>query len=176
MAFVLEDGTGLTNSNAYISPTEMTTYHLDRGVEISAQYDDTKKQRAIVAATDYVDLVFGPRMLGRPLLLEQALLFPRQYLYNKNFPCTLVEGIPQKLKNAVAEYALLEMITPGTLLPNPVVSETGLQVDTQYEKVGPIESRIKYLGSAVKTVKPFPKADRWMSDFITGTEGGSYRA
>lgn len=176
MAFVLEDGTGLDDSNAYITPAEMTAYHLDRGTEISAQYDDTLKQRAIVAASDYVDLVFGPRLFGLQLVQGQAMKFPRQFLYDPEFYYTAIVGIPTKLKNAVAEYAILELLNPGALLPNPVVSETGLQVASTYEKAGSVEERITYIASSVKTVKPFPKADRWMRDFISGTDGGSVRA
>lgn len=176
MAFVLEDGTGLPNSTAYITPAEMTSYHLDRNVEISAQYDDTLKQRAIVVGSEYVDLVWGPSLHGRVLLSTQALLFPRQCLYSKLRPCVPLTGIPRNLKYAVAEYALREMITPGSLLPDPVVSDTGMQVLITTEKVGPIEERIQYTGSAVQSMKSFPKADRWMYDFINNVQGGSFRA
>lgn len=176
MAFVLEDGTGLANSNAYITPAEMTAYHLDRNVEIAAQYDDTQKQRAIVVASDYVDLVWGPNLRGLVLVQGQSLMFPRQYLYSKQSPCLPLTGVPAKLKYAVAEYALREMITPGSLMPDPVVNETGMQVASTFEKVGPIEERVIYTGSVALTVKPFPKADRWMYDFVTDTQGGSFRA
>lgn len=176
MAFVLEDGTGLPNSTAYITASEMTSYHLDRNVEIAAQYDDTQKQRSIIVASDYVDLMWGPQLRGHVLLSTQALLFPRQCLFSKQRPCVALTGVPKNLKNAVAEYALREMITPGSLMPDPVVSETGMQVEASFEKVGPIEERIKYTGSVAVTRKSFPKADRWMYEFITGTDGGSFRA
>lgn len=176
MAFVLEDGTGLTNSTAYITPAEMTSYHLDRNVEISAQYDDTQKQRSIVVASDYVDLVWGPDLRGYVLVLGQAMMFPRQCLYSKSQCWLLLTGVPKKLKYAVAEYALREMITPGSLMPDPVVSDTGMQVLSTSEKVGPIEEKVLYTGAAVQSRLSFPKADRWMYEFVNGTGGGSYRA
>lgn len=175
MAFVLEDGTGIANANAYISPTEMKSYHLDRGVEISAQYNDTDLQRAIVKGTDHFEQVYGPDLLGRKLTTTQALSFPRACLYEPEFCYVPITGVPPKLKYAIAEYALRELINPGSLDPDPVVSDTGLQVSSTMEKAGPIEERVTYLGSEPRTVKSFPKGDRWVVDFV-GPQGGSQRA
>ena len=176
MAFVLEDGTGLANSNAYIAVATFDTYFADRGIVIDPSFTTTNKQNAIIAATDYVDQVWGPQFMGRPLLTTQALLFPRACLYRKDFPCQLVTGIPIKLQYGVAEYALRDMLSPGSLLPDPVVDETGLQTTATFEKIGPIEERKAFLGSAIREIKPFPKADKWIQDFIFGNGGGSYRA
>lgn len=176
MAFVLEDGTGLSNSNAYISTAFFDSYFSDRGVVVSVSFTNTNKQNSIVVATDYVDQVFGPNLNGRPLLTTQALQFPRACMYRKDFPCVLITGIPIQLQYAVAEYALRDMVTPGSLMPDPITDESGLQVSASYEKIGPIEERKAFLGSAVQTVKPFPKADKWMAYFTFGDGGGSYRA
>lgn len=175
MAFVVEDGTGKDDANAYITPAEMTQYHLDRGVEISAQYNDTDLQRSIVKATDYFEEEFGPDVLGIKLVVTQALRFPRAYLFDPEYSCVPITGVPAKLKNAIAEYALRELITPGSLQPDPIESDTGLQVLSTTEKVGPIEERITYTGSAAKTRKSFPKGDKWLTDFL-GPQGGSQRA
>jgi DnaT-like ssDNA binding protein len=173
-AFVVEDGTGLVNSNSYESLTEFSDYCNARGMDVT-QYNDADKQQALIKAAEYIDLGPGKRFRGRRLVQTQALKFPRECLIDPEF-CTFITGIPAKLKYAQSEYAYRELTTPGTLMPDPVVDDTGLQVLSTTEKVGPIEERKTYLGSSPKTTKPFPKADAFLRDYVTSEGARSYRA
>lgn len=175
MAFILEDGTGVVGANAYIDVAFLGTYHLNRGVPTASQYNSTDKEAAIVRATDYAELVYGPYYLGRKLTSTQGLRFPRHCIRDPESCGGYFPPLPVQLQNAIAEYALRELVTPFSLLPDPVVSDTGMQILSSKEKVGPIEESITYTGSAPASVKPFPKGDRWMVDLI-GPQGGSYRA
>jgi hypothetical protein len=174
MPFLVEDGTGLPNSNSYESVAEFNDYCSLRGLEITANYNDTDKQRALIKATEYIDLV--KNFKGRRLLSTQALKFPRAYLKDPEFCGVYIEGIPSKLKYALSEYAYRELVNPGSLIPDPETDASGLQVQSSFEKVGPIEEKKTYLGSSVKTVKPFPKADKYLVDYVDPTSGGTYRA
>jgi hypothetical protein len=176
MAFIVEDGDGLANSNSYESVAEFNAYCALRGLEITANYNDTDKQRALVKGTEYIDLVKGPHFKGRRLLSTQALKFPRACLRDPEFHCVFIEGIPDKLKNALSEYAYLEMTNPGSLMPNPETDASGLQLQSISETVGPIEEKKVFLASSVKTVKVFPKADRYLVDYMYSSTGGTYRA
>ncbi len=182
MTFVVEDGTGtVATANSYISLVEFAAYWLDRGVDVALiagiTYTSTQQQTALVRGTDYIDLVFGPRFGGYRLLFDQPLEFPRQCLYATGDPfLTPVTGIPEKLKKATAEYGMRAMTGNGDLLPDPVMDETGLQVQSLFEKVGPIEERRVFLGSSVRTILPYPKADAYLESYISGTQGGSCRA
>ena len=173
MAFVVDDSTGLPNSNSYESVAEFNAYCALRGLEITANYNDTDKQRALIKATDFIDLT--KKFKGRKLLVTQALEFPRAYLVVPGF-CEYVEGIPDKLKYALSEYAYIELLAPGTLIPNPETDASGLQLQSTFEKVGPIEEKKTFIGSSVKTVKLWPKADRYLIDFMVSQSGGTYRA
>lgn len=175
-AFVVEDGSGLANSNSYESVAEFDAYCNARGMEVTAQYDDTQKQRALIKAAEYIDLVPGKRFLGKRLLSTQAMKFPRACLRDPEFCWVFITGIPTKLKNAQSEYAFREMTTPGTLMPDPVVDETGLQLQSSIEQVGPIKEHKVFLASSVKTTKPFPKADAFLTDFVAPMGARSERA
>jgi hypothetical protein len=174
-AFVVEDGNGLSNSNSYESVAEFDDYCATRGMETSL-FNEQDKQRALIKAAEYIDLVPGKNFLGRRLLQTQAMKFPRECLPDPEFCGSFITGVPQNLKNAQSEYAYRELTTPGTLMPDPVVDDTGLQVQSIVEKVGPIEERKTFLGSSIRTVKPFPKADAFLRDYV-GLQGArSYRA
>jgi hypothetical protein len=165
MAFVLEDGTGLTNSNAYISLVEYRAYWLDRGVD-EGDVDDDELRAAIVKATMYVDTAFKFR--GQIKSSTQALQFPRAYLYDELG--LAIEGLPTRLKNGVAEYA--KRARTVDLWNVPEVDTTGL-VTSKREKVGPIETEFQYQAGSVQTFKPYPQADAWLRGLIL--QGGVYR-
>jgi hypothetical protein len=77
MAFVVEDGTGLPNSNALISPAFYREYHTSRGRTISGSVTDVQIQGWVVRATDYITKRFGTRFAGSRTLTSQSLPFPR---------------------------------------------------------------------------------------------------
>jgi hypothetical protein len=173
MPLVVEDGTGLDDSNSYESVAEFNAYCALRGLGVTANYNDTDKERALIKATDFIDLT--KKFRGRKLLVTQALEFPRAYLTVPGF-CEYVEGIPDKLKYALSEYAYIELINPGSLIPNTESDASGLQLQSTFEKVGPIEEKKTFIGSSVKTVKQWPKADKYLVDYVTSASGGTYRA
>lgn len=176
MTFVVEDGTGtVATANSYIDLAYFVSYWLDRGVDISS-FSNTLQQNALVNAADYIDLVFGERFYGYKLLATQPLEFPRQCLYEPDGFCTPVTGIPDRLKRAAAEYGYRSMTGNGELMPDPVTDETGLQVSATYEKVGPIEERRNFLGSSIRKIVPYPKADMLLDRYTRGNDGGSCRA
>lgn len=176
MTFVVEDGTGtVATANSYISTAYFGTYWLDRGVDVGT-FSVTLQQNALVRAADYIDLVWGEHFRGFKLLSTQPLEFPRQCLFEPDGFCTPVTGIPERLKRAAAEYGYRSLTGNGELMPDPVTDETGLQVEATYEKVGPIEERKTFLGSSIKRIQPYPKADMLIARYTDGGQGSSYRA
>jgi len=96
---------------------------------------------------------------------QQPLEFPRLYLYDK--AGNLVEGIPDRLREATFEYAY--RANSADLAPDPTVDATGLQVTGNQTKVGPIETDIKYAeNSTIRITKPYPAADRLLQEYVTG--------
>lgn len=158
MAFVLEDGTGLSNSNALIDVAFADTYFGDRGIVAWTGDDATVKQPAIVRATDYICKRF--KFLGDKYLETQALEFPRVY-DDADDP-----QMPVKMQQAVAEYALRALT--GELAPDPTTDDTGGRVLEKFEKVGPLEERTRYSEGTAGTsvLKPYPAADMLLRGLI----------
>lgn len=172
MAFTVEDGTGLENSNAYISLAFATAYFGDRGVAAWTG-SDTVKQQAIVRATDYIETRYGQQFRGTRGSPTQALSWPRSNAFDDNgFELT---GVPVQLQKAAAEYALRAL--SASLMPDPVTDTSGQSVKMKKEVVGPIEETTEYHGSGViQTIKPYPAADRLLAGLVLGSQGRSIRA
>jgi hypothetical protein len=90
--------------------------------------------------------------------------FPRGVLFDSNG--IRVIGIPEKLKEACAEYAVRANV--ALLYTDPSVDATGRVVTEKMEKVGPIETRTKYeAGSALtQLIAPYPAADQLLKEYI----------
>lgn len=159
MAFVSEDGTGLSNANSYSSVAYADAYFADRGI-LTWDGTDALKENWLIRATDYIDLRFRSRFKGSPLTPTQALAFPRK-IYT-------VSCFPDDVKKACCEYAL--RAKTGALAPDPVVSETGQVVSKTEEKVGPIEEKITFSANAsnstIALFKPYPAADFLLAPWL----------
>lgn len=165
MTFTVEDGTGLTDANSYIAVAYADAYHSARG---NTTWDGTTayKQTLLIKATDYIDTRWGLRFKGTILLATQALKFPRNGLYDSLG--NMIEGLPENLKKAAAEYALRALSAP--LMPDPVTDETGRVVIGRDEKIGPISESIQYAKSeSVQQIKPYPAADRLLAEYINSS-------
>lgn len=98
----------------------------------------------------------------------QPLSFPRAQLRDKFG--ILVTGIPDNLKKATAEYAL--RANSVALAPDITVDETGLQRTMLREKVGPVETEVRYASGSPRTIiTPYPAADLLLSDYMLNTSG-----
>ncbi len=162
MTLILEDGTGIDNANAYTDATAFKIYHKDRGNEFSAGTSEIEK--AIIRATDFVDRKYGGRFKGvKEFASENELEFPRLKLFNR--AGILVTEIPDKLAWATAEYAL-RALTEDLFL-TPTIDETGLRRIGFRDKVGPIETEVKYAESTTRELeKPYPVADKLLSEYL----------
>jgi hypothetical protein len=126
---VVEDGTGKTNSNSYISEADLTTYATDRGITISGT-----NAVLLIQAMDYIESL---DFVGNKNTDAQALQWPRYGVVIDGYSVGSDE-IPQLLIDATAEVAL--GIDGGV---NPLaVGER----DTVREKVDVIE--VEYSSSA----------------------------
>lgn len=169
MSIIVEDGTGMIDSDAYVSVAEADAYFGLRAIATWAGLSTAEKEAAIVDGTDYIGIRWSC-LKGEVVNEFQALPFPR----------TEWDGIPVALKRACMEYALLS--SEGDLWLRPEVDPSGLAVAERTEKVGPIEERIKFgvnnqtgVGTYMKFA-PIPKADTLMRAFVCNEQGRVIRA
>ena len=171
MAFVVEDGTGVINANAYILVAFADTYHTERlNTAWTELTDETFKEGAIIKATDYIDYRWDFIGKRKKALELQTLKWPRISAFVKRENKTLVPNqVPYDVERACAEYAILAVTlaaaadTLGELAPPPDIDDTGGKLIGKREKVGPVEEELKFSGSfGLFTLRPYPAADNYL--------------
>nr|BDD43781.1 hypothetical protein 1 [Spirochaetaceae bacterium] len=129
---VVEDGTGLINSNSYLSLTDADAYHADVGNTAWSEATEADREAALITATRWLESRYRTRWIGTRATRDQALSWPR---WNAVDPDGYeVAGVPRDVAHATAEAALL--VIAGEDLNAP--QERGGRV--KREKTGPIET------------------------------------
>ncbi len=154
MAFTV----GWPGASSPVGVPDADAHHSDRG---NATWTGSAeaKQAALTRATDYVRTLFARRF--------DPLLFP---------VVDELVVIPDALTKAVAEYALIELVTPGGLAPAPAVDVSGYSVVKTKKKVGPIESTFAVVGgdgARVKTRRVFPVPDALIASLMLPSLGNN---
>lgn len=171
MAFVAEDGTGLSNANSYTSVAFADDYFTDRGNTVWSAATTGQKQAALVRATDWVEKRFGRRFRGYKRSKTQSLEWPRLDAFdNDDFLLAGAEdNIPRQLLKAVCEYAVRAL--SATLGPD----NANVGIDSIKEKVGPIETsstRSSFQTAAgsslisAASIPDYPEADLWVEELL----------
>lgn len=166
--FTPEDGSGIEDANAYITVAFFKQYHSDRGILIAAGGGDIEK--AIVRATDYI--IARWRFVGQRLSDLQGLHWPAanaQYLDGR-----YASGVPIEVQQSCADYAKIELDSPGSLPLTITYDASGANVIKTREKVGPIEEEVEFGNSGLKsTFKKFPIPDKRLTRTGLVITGGS---
>lgn len=121
MAFLVEDGSGVSDANAYTPVSYCDDHHTDRGNSAWNDFTTPEKQAGIIRASEYVDKRFGIRFVGLRSTKDQGLEWPRDDAFDLDgYLLSSVDEVPRNLKKAVAEYALRALIC-GVLAPDPIL-------------------------------------------------------
>lgn len=104
VTLVVEDGSGKTNANTYVSRAEATTYH-DAHLYADAwtDADVADQDRALAMATQLIDDYFP--FEGGKVTETQALEWPRWNATDRDGWAIDGDEIPTAVKNATAELA-----------------------------------------------------------------------
>lgn len=105
MSLTVEDGTGLSNAESYISAADAGTYHSNRGNTTWASLSDAVKEQCLRKATDYMVAMYRGQWQGDRISSDQSLDFPRSGVVVDNVDIDS-DSVPDKIKNACAELAL----------------------------------------------------------------------
>jgi len=131
MALTVEDGSGVTDADAYISLADAEALYLKRNGEAWAG-TDADKEAAIIRATSWVDTLdfVGSPSGGR----SQSLQWPRKNATDRNGYEIDTDELPHEVEDATGILAFAEFDAPGILTPD--IDRTAF---AKREKVGPIE-------------------------------------
>lgn len=164
MALIVEDGTGLTNSESYIAVAAADTYFSNRADEIWSGLSTPEKETALRKAAQYLDSTYWNRFSGERVSTAQALAWPR--VYQSTDPAYLNQVlivVPQAVKDAQAELAV--RAAQFSLSPD---QDRGGAVRSK--QVGSIS--IEYFEGA-SAGKTFPLVDSILSRVLRGLGGGT---
>lgn len=132
MALVIEDGSGVSGANSYITANEWDAWATARG--ISHSHSTTAIEHFILRAMDYFETL---NFLGRKATDSQPLQWPRVEVVIDTYSIDSDE-IPLEVKKAVYELVKLESDGDSKLTPQDRQAEK--------EKIGEIE--VTYSASA----------------------------
>jgi hypothetical protein len=110
VAFIVEDGTGIEDANAYVDEDFVKNYFMGERLTQFIELED--KESVIVSATQLVDISYD--WIGGRKSLEQGLNWPRTEAELYGF---IAEGIPSAVKKATCEAVWLSM-TEESLFSN----------------------------------------------------------
>lgn len=130
---IVEDGTGLSNANSFVSVAEADAFFSNVGSASWAAASVDEKESALIRATAYLSTYFrwtGKRVKGR----DQALAIPRSGMTDCDGNDVPSDEVPIELKIATYHGGSFELDTPNGLLPNITPNAQNKRV-----KVGPIE-------------------------------------
>jgi hypothetical protein len=167
MTNVVEDGTGLSNANTYITVAFADDYFTERNI-IAWSGTNAEKEAFILRATDYIELVFGYRFIGSKFLATQALEHPRIADDGTSL------GVPLNLKKACAEYALIAK--NSSLIINPDYSADGMLVTEISKEVTGIKKSVKFdVNQLPIQIRPYPTADIYLKSLLYSVQAGLIR-
>lgn len=169
MAFTVEDGSGVTAANAYVTVSFVDGHHVDRNNTAWNDFTSPEKQAAIIRASEYIDKRFGRRFVGSRRLKDQGLEWPRLDAFDLDgFLMSGIDEVPRQVQKAAAEYALRAalcgVLAPDPILPVPKQSfESGNtdraadvitgEITRKRDKVGPLEEERWYQTAAQTAAK-----------------------
>jgi hypothetical protein len=130
----LDTGIGLATSESYVSVAELKAYRPRGGLTLPTATDEAL-ELALIRATAAVDALFASRWPGSACSADQALEWPRYDALDARGYEIDSEVIPQAVKNATCEAALIELAEAGAL--SKAQARGGA---VQSETVGPLST------------------------------------
>ena len=143
MAFVVEDGTGKSDANSYISVADADAYWADRGTPAEwTAASSGDKEEALVKATDYIDAHYR-WIVGTIGSTTQALAWPRNNALDRFGRYYDTDEVPGVVEASACELAQ-KVLEGDTLI-------TDIEDRVTREKIGPIETEYSGGGSTGQT-------------------------
>ena len=154
MSLVVEDGTGKSDAESFISVADASTYFTARGVTtwdaLDTGEETVNREAALRKATDYLTAVYRDRWEGVRYTEDQALDWPRAGVVRDSWQVDTDE-IPIEVQRAEAELALKS--ASADLLADQtrgVTSEKVGDIEVSYDKNSPQATRYKQIDAMLR--------------------------
>ena len=163
MALVVEDGTGKSDAESYVSVTDCDTRLALFTTPTSWTSATTaQKEVALRKAARYIDIVYGWRFKGARRLVTQSLQFPRSGLVTRDGYSLVATAVPTGVVNACVDMAAKAI--DEDILPDLSVG-SGSVISKERNKIDTIEEDIEYVGG--KNIhKVYSKIEGYLMDYL----------
>lgn len=161
MALVVEDGTGLSTAESYISVSDADARHTALG-NTAWTGADSVKEAALRRATQYMEQAYRLRWLGMRVKADQALSWPRVIMEAVDGWWLDSDIVPADVANACADLALKALSeTLNEDLTRGVVRQKIGPLEKEYDRFSPQAKRYPaitqmlapYFASAIRLVR-----------------------
>jgi hypothetical protein len=167
MALTVEDGTGLTNAESYLSVADTDTYLANHGnPTVWSSASTAQKEESLRLATQYLDAQYGARWKGRRSNEDQRLNWPREGVVDADAYVIDTDEMPQALKDACAEMAYRHRNGEPMLAD---LESSDRSIKRERVKAGPVEEEKEYFG-AKPTQKRYPLVDLLLRPLLRSTQ------
>lgn len=158
MAFVVEDGTGVTGANSLTTVAFASGYWADRGdVGWSGLATDAVREAALIQASEYLSISI--KWVAEPQVIGQPLAWPRVDFV----------GVPEPVQKATARLAYSIAVRQLDLFATVEASDMVRRVKTGSVE---IEFSDKALSLADNGAPSFPWLQNLLADYINTSSGG----
>lgn len=158
MTLIIEDGTGVANSNSYVTDLEYTDYATTRGLTVGS--DETAREKELILANDFLESMRASYQ-GNKTLQANSLQFPRCGVFIDGFSVD-DDVIPQELKNA-------QMEAGAYANANDLITNTASQ-NVSSEKVDVIE--ISYFSGGKTGSGALDRINVWLRPLLKLNSNG----
>lgn len=163
--FIVEDGSGLSTANSFISVADADQYIEDHGNSSDwTGSDNDEKEEALRMASQYIVAVYTGRWLGVIANGDQSLPFPRSGMYvGGHYRAS--DSVPSEVEDATCEMAVRyrALSTGDSLIED---QEDPGAVKEYQVKVGSVMEKTVWLGGK-SDQKSRPIVDGILSPLLT---------
>jgi len=138
MAIVVEDGTGITGANAYVSTTYLDGWAADRGYSLAAYTTEQKEAAIIIASKDWIDLYHTFK--GEKLSDAQGLKMP-----------TTENDYDAAWKDMASNAAYMQL--RGLLLVDEASLSTSGTIQSEAKQLGTLSKSVTYADGTAQTYR-----------------------
>lgn len=162
MAFVVEDGSGLSNATSFISVADADAYAAEVG--LTAWTGSTPaKQTALIKAQRYITQTYRGLWKGVRATELQSLDWPREDVEDYDGYIVDSDSVPAAVKEAQVELAARALTAD---LISDVTSDGG-NIASESSSVGAVSYAVTYTGGK-STQKVYTVAERLLEPYIVG--------
>ena len=158
MSLIVEDGTGKSDAESYISVADADTYFSNRGDTVWDALETAAKEESLRKSTDYMEQVYRESWQGGRVFTTQALSWPRYSVLVDGFYIANDE-VPDDVANACAILAL--KASAAELSPDLTQAKTK-------SKVGPIA--VEYNNASPQYTR-YRSVDNMLIPYLDGYGG-----